>query len=82
MPSTDAGSLMVHAVRKEKGCAFDQLLLVATSCGQFSWETENVIRDEERRGRGKGNNQNKRGVRGVEGRRCIGSPVGIANPLR
>ena len=41
---------MVHAVRKEKGCEFDQSLLVAASCGQFSWETENAIRGEERRG--------------------------------
>ena len=45
---------MVHAVRKEKGCAFDQSLLVAASCGQFSWETENAIRGEERRGERRG----------------------------
>jgi hypothetical protein len=30
--------------------AFDQSLFVTASCGQFSWETENAIRGEERRG--------------------------------
>jgi hypothetical protein len=62
--------------------AFDQSLFVAASCGQFSWETENAIRGGERRGGEKGNNQNKRGVEGVEGRRRIGGPVSVADPLR
>ncbi len=34
--------------------ACDQSLFVAASCGQFSWETENAIRGEERRGEGRG----------------------------
>ena len=34
--------------------AFDQSLFVAVSCGQLSWETENAIRGEERRGKRKG----------------------------
>ena len=34
------------------------------------------------RGGGEGENQNKRGVGGVGGRRRIGGPVGVADPLR
>jgi len=62
--------------------ANDQSLFVAASRRRFSWETENAIRGEERRREGRENNQNKRGVEGVEGRRHIGVPVGVADPLR
>ena len=34
--------------------AFDQSLFVTASCGLFSWEMENAIRGEERRGERRG----------------------------
>jgi hypothetical protein len=35
--------------KRERVSAFDQSLFVAASCGQFSCETKNAIRGEERR---------------------------------
>jgi len=40
--------------KRERVSAIDRSLLVAASPGRFSWETENVVRGEERRGEGRG----------------------------
>jgi hypothetical protein len=73
MPGADAVLIMVHAGR-DNASVIDQLLSVATSRGQFS--------SNKARGSGKEEYQNKRGVEGVGGKRRIGGPVGVADPLR
>lgn len=72
MPGADAGVLvMVHAGR-EYASAIGQLQSVATSRGRFSGKRTKWF----------GTNQNRRGVGGVWGRRRVGGPVGVADPLR
>ena len=53
MQGPDAGSQLEITCRTktERVYGINELLFVATSHGQFSWEMENAVRDEERRGR-------------------------------
>jgi hypothetical protein len=57
--------------------AIDQSLLVARHEADFHGKRRTRFRVR-REGGGKGNNQNKRCVGGVEGRRRIGGPVDVA----
>ncbi len=70
--------------KRERVSAIDQSLFVAASRGRFSWETENAIRGEERRGEGRGIIKIKRvsEVWRGDGASVVGGPVGVADPLR